>query len=161
METTIRQVTDADKAMLLDMMLAFNLELDYFDPCFQVDSSAARKYFAGYLEKTLADRQTAYFFAFCDEVPAGLLEIAARRSAAVMGGVSYGHISSLYVSPRYRHSGVGRRLAEAALAWFGERGLDMVQLHVLADNEAAVAFWRKMGFDDYMLRLHRRLAPTE
>ena len=105
--------------------------------------------------------RTDYFLAFCDETPAGLLEIAARRSAAVMGAVSYGHISSLYVSPQYRRSGVGKRLAETALAWFGERGLDMVQLHVLAGNEAAVAFWRKMGFGDYMLRMHRHRTPTE
>ena len=160
MEITIRPAADADKPALVDMMLAFNLELDRFDPCFQMDPQEARIYFAGYLDDTLADRRTAYFLALCGETPAGFLEIAARRAAAVMGKVSYGHISSLYVLPRYRRRGVGEKLVETALAWFGERGLDMVQLHVLVQNEAAVAFWRKMGFADYLLRMHRRRPPS-
>lgn len=47
----------------------------------------------------------------------------------------------------YRRRGIGRRLLEACLAKAGTKGLTRVELHVRADNDAAVALYLALGFE--------------
>lgn len=48
--------------------------------------------------------------------------------------------------PAWRGQGLGRRLAEAALAQAETVGLERVQLEVFADNIRAIALYEKLGF---------------
>jgi GNAT superfamily N-acetyltransferase len=64
-----------------------------------------------------------------------------------------GHVSDICVAPEWRHMGVGRKLFGALRNWFWRQGLTSVQLHVGAFNPVSQAFWREMGFQDYMHRL--------
>jgi ribosomal protein S18 acetylase RimI-like enzyme len=53
-------------------------------------------------------------------------------------------IEALYVLPGYQGRGVGRRLLQTALDWFGEG--HEVALNVASYNEKAIAFYRASGF---------------
>ncbi|MDQ2717701.1 MAG: GNAT family N-acetyltransferase [Chloroflexota bacterium] len=53
-------------------------------------------------------------------------------------------VQALYVLPEYQGQGVGKRLLQAALQWFGA-GKEIV-LNVAAYNEKAIAFYRAFGF---------------
>lgn len=66
-------------------------------------------------------------------------------------------ITELAVEPSARRRGVGRALAEAALAWARERGAARVEVRVAARNSEAQAFWRALGFGDFVDVLDRRL----
>ncbi len=49
--------------------------------------------------------------------------------------------------PAVRGRGVGRRLAEAAIAAAKERGAERIELEVFASNTRAIALYEKLGFE--------------
>ena len=79
---------------------------------------------------------------FLEEELAGLLEMDPERGAEQKKG----WISLLYLRPEFRNRGLGIQLLGRAVLYFRTRGRDGVRLHVSADNEAALAFYRKHGF---------------
>jgi ribosomal protein S18 acetylase RimI-like enzyme len=48
--------------------------------------------------------------------------------------------------PAFRELGIGAALIDACLDWAIAQGIEKVCLHVLADNERAIALYRKFGF---------------
>jgi ribosomal protein S18 acetylase RimI-like enzyme len=68
-----------------------------------------------------------------------------------------------YVFPAERRQGVGRALARRLVAFLRERGASAVELDVLPDNRAGMAFWRSLGFElsHHHLRLGRGNAGGE
>ncbi len=68
-----------------------------------------------------------------------------------------GEILELVVHPDVRRRGVGRNLAEAACGWIRERGAERVEIRVHARNAPGQAFWRALGWGDFVDVLQRRL----
>lgn len=54
----------------------------------------------------------------------------------------------MWVEPRVRRLGVGKRLGEAVLAWATERGAATVRLQVNENERGAVALYKALGFID-------------
>jgi len=81
----------------------------------------------------------------------GLFWLAEREGRVVgtaMAGWD-GHRGWLYsvgVHPAARRGGVGARLVAEAEAALAALGCPKINLQVLAGNEAAQAFWRRMGY---------------
>lgn len=59
----------------------------------------------------------------------------------------YGYVSSVYVRPEARRSGVVRALLGEAEAWCAARGLAELRLHSVAENVVANATWDALGFE--------------
>ncbi len=59
-------------------------------------------------------------------------------------GEKENHVTALYVSPQEQHRGVGKRLMDEALIWFGTS--KSVALEVATYNAKAIAFYEKYGF---------------
>lgn len=57
------------------------------------------------------------------------------------------HLVSMWVDPAARGRGVGRRLVEAVVEWAREQGARAVHLWVADGNDAALALYRKAGFE--------------
>lgn len=68
-----------------------------------------------------------------------------------------GEIDHLFVREEARLGGLGRGLAEAALAWLRASGVGRVQISVHAANPEGRAFWRALGFEPAMDVLDRPL----
>ncbi len=64
-----------------------------------------------------------------------------------------GFIDGLFVKPNYRRKGIGAALWEKALLQLQERKVDLIHLTVASKNPAAIRFWRRVGFDDLMIRM--------
>ncbi len=62
----------------------------------------------------------------------------------------YAYLMDLLVIPGYRRRGVGGELLSRAVLWAKDKGLDFVELNVLAQNEDAIRFYKKHGFFDTM-----------
>ncbi len=60
-----------------------------------------------------------------------------------------GRITSLYVHPSYRRSGIARSLMERLLFRAAEGGLRSVRLEVVAGNRKAIALYERLGFTSY------------
>jgi ribosomal protein S18 acetylase RimI-like enzyme len=73
----------------------------------------------------------------------------------------YGYISSVYVRPGSRRSGVLSALMRAAERWCRERELTELRLHNAADNPVSGATWDAFGFEIAEHLRVRRLAPEE
>lgn len=66
-------------------------------------------------------------------------------------------IDELVVAAPERRRGLGRTLASAALAWAKQRDAERVEVRVAAGNATGQAFWRALGFADFVDVLDRRL----
>jgi ribosomal protein S18 acetylase RimI-like enzyme len=67
----------------------------------------------------------------------------------------YGFIQDAAVSRAHRRRSIGTKLFEKMHTWFKERGVSRIELQALSNNEVSQAFWRKLGFMDYLHRLWR------
>jgi len=71
----------------------------------------------------------------------------------------YAGLFDVATLPAMRGRGIGRRLVTSALNWARLRGASVAWLQVEADNEAALALYRSLGFMD-AYRYHYRLAAA-
>lgn len=91
-----------------------------------------------------------------------LLEQDERLAATVMVGDD-GHRGWVYylgVAPDHRGRGLGRTLMEAAEVWLRERDAPKIQLMVRDDNEAAIGFYKALGYEvQPVVTMGKRLDP--
>lgn len=73
---------------------------------------------------------------------------AGRIIGTILAGTDgrRGYIYHLAVEPSERRQGIGKSLAEAAMAALSAAGVTKTGLVVFADNDAGNSFWEKMGF---------------
>lgn len=71
---------------------------------------------------------------------------------AVLGGLarrnSHKADVTIGIAQEFTGQGLGTRLMETVETWAREQGLHKLELTVMADNERAIALYRKMGFRD-------------
>jgi ribosomal protein S18 acetylase RimI-like enzyme len=60
-----------------------------------------------------------------------------------------GMLVGMYVRPQARNRGVGRRLVEAVIEVARARGVELLQLAVVSDNEPARRLYARLGFAEY------------
>jgi dephospho-CoA kinase len=60
------------------------------------------------------------------------------------------HVAHLgtYVHADFRKGGIGRKLADATLAFAQQHGYEKAVIYVLAGNEAGLAYYRSLGFEE-------------
>lgn len=85
----------------------------------------------------------------------------AGYAAAQSTGPGEGELLSLAVMPKFRRSGIGAALLEAALARLGELGTRNVFLEVRESNAAALGFYRHYGFELFGRRPDYYREPVE
>ncbi|MFX1484554.1 MAG: GNAT family N-acetyltransferase, partial [Promethearchaeota archaeon] len=54
----------------------------------------------------------------------------------------------------YRRLGVGTKLVDLAVEWFGVKEIDRIQLSVAALNQTGIDFWNKYGFKELSYRMN-------
>jgi len=74
-------------------------------------------------------------------------------------GPIIGFISDVYVLEEYRRQGRAARLVNTLRGWFIQNRASSIQLHAAACNPGAHAFWRSMGFTDFLIRMWLDLEP--
>ncbi|WP_037307967.1 GNAT family N-acetyltransferase [Ruegeria halocynthiae] len=80
-----------------------------------------------------------------DEGIDGFIRLSSASKAPVRG-CSDTEISTFYVQPRHHGKGIGKRLLNAALQQCRDRGVTSVWLATNAENDPAIAFYLKQGF---------------
>lgn len=102
----------------------------------------ALKLFAAQLE---APNEVIFLAQRGDDV-IGILRCIHSAGSPLLNPSHYGYISSVYVRPQDRRSGVTRALLAEAEDWCRARGLTELRLHNAADNPTANAVWESLDF---------------
>lgn len=76
-------------------------------------------------------------------------------------GDRHAYIMMLYVIPEHRRRGIATALLKTAQRWATQRGDRQIGLQVFADNTAALALYRKLGYQTQSLWLTRPLEGNQ
>lgn len=68
-----------------------------------------------------------------------------------------GHISLIWVDPGDRRSGIARGLVNAAEQLLRTRGVELVELAVIAENTEANEMWRQLGYEPFRIFSSKRI----
>lgn len=113
-----------------------------------IESGLGWKYDAGRILHAIDDRETVTLVA-SDE---GRRSLGALAGFAIMEfGEDRAHLVLLAVRPTHRRRGIGRRLLEWLVHSARTAGVRSLHLELRANNEAARAFYRAMGFSETIL----------
>ena len=144
---TIRRATEADEAILRELWEEFESEVP--EPVGEPETWEQE------WGDTLDDiRGGGVFIAEDDDGPIGVGRVEAPER-----GVA--HIQLVHVRPRARRQGVAKALVAACTDDAKARGASVVSLEVVASNDAAVATWRKLGFETVSHRMATPIGALE
>jgi len=148
----IRRARQEDLEAVLDLwqeMMDYHARLDVrFQP-----AADGREYFRPAVQEWMADDTWRVLVAVADGQVVGYIIGRVAENPPVFEMRHFGYVTDICVAPDWRGTGVGRRLFAALRNWLRHRGLTVVQLNAAACNPTSQAFWRKMGFQDFLDRL--------
>ncbi|HSV75145.1 MAG TPA: GNAT family N-acetyltransferase [Chthonomonadales bacterium] len=72
---------------------------------------------------------------------------------------SFGFVSDMYVCPEWRRKGFGTALVRALEEWMAARGVTAIELLAAERNPGGLAFWRALGYTDYLRMMRREMGP--
>ncbi len=141
---TIRPATTADLESVVALRLALLREAHASPVYGRLRADAprrARRLFRLQLE---SDAEITYL-AMQGGTAVGILRCVESRGSPLLDPERYAYVSSVYVMPARRRTGILHQLLEQAATWCRERGLDEMRLHSVADAPANAA-WDHLGF---------------
>lgn len=101
----------------------------------------------GALHKFLANPELGRAWVFCDgEILVGYIVLTFGYSFEFHGRDSF--IDELYLQPRYRGQGIGRRAMQFVEERARELGVNAIHLEVDDGNEPAEELYRRAGYED-------------
>ena len=156
MEVAIRPLRPGDLDQLVELWKALAVEgspsdLVLYPP---TDDNAAR--WRSWVADAVERGEIAVLVAEADGLIVGYVLFGERKSH-LKSSYRRGVIHDLYVRPGWRGKGLGKRLLEGALDRMRTWGLDIATVSVATTNRAALSLYRKLGFEDFMLTLAKRL----
>lgn len=80
------------------------------------------------------------------------------REPARVRPVRIASLESIFVQEEHRSQGIGEQLTARFLDWARQQGADRVEVVAYAANEAAIRFYRRLGFIPHNVVLERDLS---
>ena len=109
------------------------------------------------------------FLAVASDDPTAIAGHTILRLNEMPDGCRYGLVSTTYVDPAHRRSGIADALLERGVAWIREQGMGEAATWTSAANVKLIRLYEKHGFGisetgendgDAMVRLSKPLAPA-
>lgn len=149
---------DIRRAVAADLLMLAKLRCAFWDSQVQAGLVDGRDLSeAGLEEETralIARPRTALLLAAEAEGPGGYV-LAALQIVPARAGSPVVLVEELFVRPGRLRRGLGRALAERAIAELAAGPAPRLQARVLAGNAAGRAFWDRLGFRDALVTMER------
>lgn len=145
---SIKKFDLADLMKFLEKIVDYHHGLDsYYKPFSKYKN--LRNEIASWLE----DRNNLILVAEEDGELIGYFRVGAEKAPAYIDRDKIGLIYDVFVLKPYRRQGIAERLFKEAREWFKKKKVRNIELNVDTRNEAAIKFWKKLGFFEYKLRM--------
>ena len=73
----------------------------------------------------------------------------------------YGEVIEIYVTPEWRRKGIGKTMMTHAHDWFKEKGINTVRVETAVSNQAAMTFYKKLGYKTHYVSMQKELLKEE
>ena len=113
----------------------------------------AKKVLGQRLAKNLKQKNTAFFTAKDKEKIIGYVGAEIKKNPSFMKNKLMGHAFNLYIIPKYRNKGIGKKLIRRILKWFDEKKVNDFRIMVYSYNKKAQQIYKRFGFKEYILEL--------
>jgi diamine N-acetyltransferase len=141
-------------AHLLDEVVAFHHDED---PTQFSGPEAAEN--TRYLEERFQDPDAAVFVAEDQGVLAGIAVTVIREAPPFLNPSRFVLLENLAVATKFRRTGIGRKLVDAAVLWTRARDIQELDLNVYDFNHSAIRFYEAIGFRTVSRRMKWTLPP--
>lgn len=98
------------------------------------------------LQEELSNQFSTFFFLFVEKQLAGYLKVNEDQAQTDLQDPKSLEIERIYVKKEFKGKGLGRILIDKGIEIAKENNKDYVWLGVWEKNQAAIAFYKKMGF---------------
>lgn len=150
-EFSIRPAHSGDLPTIIGLWRELQDINSAFDSRLTLNSEAA-DWFVNYLEEQLHNTSAAVVVAETEDRVVGYSFGQIMRRPTLLSG-DCGYIADICVQGDARGQGIGRSLHGWLRAWFVAQGIMAVEVQVIRANPASQAFWRKMGYNDFLRTL--------
>ncbi len=99
------------------------------------------------IEKSLQNTNNAFWLAFEDATPVGYAKLKLREDRDSIGLQNASQLQKIYVLKEHLSKRIGLKLQEEMLIEAKDFGSNIIWLSVLKENERAIGFYLKNGFD--------------
>ena len=149
----IRPAKAKDLLILPELSMRLEeLERDW-DPLIR-DPRRQKSEYIKYFTKRFRQRNTQIFVAE-DNGIIGFVMGEIQKVPDIYTQPFKGYVHDLYVVKKYREKGVGRALMNEMLKWFKQKKIKRVEITAYLDNENAIDFYKKCGFEPLTLNLRK------
>ncbi len=146
-ESKVREAAFHNLGAVVDLW-EYMLELHHnLDGRFWDIAPEGRQKFREWMASALADAQRTVFVAERSDRIIGFTHGMLKGSPPPLVPRKGGIITDFVIDEELHRTGIGRDLLRAIKTWFTERDVEELTLTVAIRNEAALAFWRAMGFE--------------
>lgn len=150
----IRPATRRDIEAIVGLWLLMMREHCLIDPRFETSSDAAREYGK---QLMLKSRSASILVADHQTLVVGFAASQLRVRTIYNPNSVIGNLTELCVEPEWRRQGIGSDLAREAISWMHKQGAKSIELTVAVANSGSNAFWRELGFRDFISMLRKEM----
>jgi len=151
----IRKATIKDFDKLKDIKVKSKKEEMKYSDSLKPLSKTLDIYFE-YFKAELNKKNSAVFIAE-DKKPIGMIIVTYFDPLRISKFARKGYVSNLYIEESYRKNGIGKKLLDASLKWLKKNNVKYISLEIHLENENALKFYRNLGFEDYTLKLAKKI----
>jgi len=158
MKVKIRKAKPEDmKVMQNFMYLLMKEEYEDFDTTNKITWAKSKKC-ADYFKMRTSWREGNYaIIAEVDGKPVGYLSGAVFKGPEYRTLTKMAQLGDMYVIEGYRNMRIGTKLIREFKKWAKQRGAKRIRVEAFANNEHALRFYRRHGFEDYTLILESKI----
>lgn len=154
----IRRATEDDMSSITELgrgLTSLHLE---FDPEYYVfDAQNFSSSFSEWLKGQLLVASSLLLVAVEDGKIVGFMSGFVKYLFPWYTIKKVGHISFTFIAEDFRGKGIGTKLLNEAIKWFGEQNLQYIELYASEKNFPGLAFWKSHGFDDFQKFLRKKI----
>lgn len=154
-DLAIRPAAPRDLPAIVALWRSLQLVSATFEPRL-APNSQSDEWFSDYLADQLNHDSAVILVAVQHAAVIGYVFGQIMQRPTVVSG-DCGYVADLCVRDEHRGQGIGRALYGKIRDWFLARGLRAIEVQIVRANPASQAFWRKMGFEDFLRTLRSEL----